>query len=103
MARLGRLNKWVTLANKQEETDEDFTDLEPNGVWAEITPQLVVGDASRTVQHIVRMRWHPQVSLDTRITYRADATRTQVLFVRGYQNVQMDDDILQLSCEEIVT
>ena len=102
MAHLGRLNKWVTLANKQEESDEDFTPLEPEGAWAAITPQLVVGDASRSVQHIVRMRWHPQVSLDTRITYRADATRRQDLYVRGFQNVEMDDDMVQLYCEEVI-
>lgn len=102
MALLGRMNKWVTLANKQMESDEDFTALDPDGAWAEITPQFAIGDSSRSMLHVVRMRWHPDVSLDTRIVYQPTRDRTITMFVRGVQNVNMDDDMLQLSCEEIL-
>lgn len=101
MALLGRMNKWVTLANKQAEPSEDFTALDPEGCWAALSPQLSVGDTSRSIQHVVEMRWHPDVSLDTRIVYEPGDGRRLALYVRAVQNLDMDDDMLRLLCEEI--
>jgi head-tail adaptor len=48
------------------------------------------------------MRFHPEVTLDTRISY-ADArtNSTRLLYVRGVQHVSEAGDEMQLLAEEI--
>jgi len=99
--RVGRLNKWVTLSRgpqKSPDNDGFFEDLVPPGCWAAIQPLPPgAGDLARTIQHQVTMRYHPQVSLDTRLLYG-----TRELFVRGFQTIDEDNVEMRLLCEEII-
>jgi head-tail adaptor len=97
--RAGRLTKWVTLANQPDQPDDAdgfFEALDPAGVWAGIRPLPPAADG-RTLQHEVEMRYHPQVTMDTRILYG-----TRELFVKGFQNVDDRNVELRLLCEEVV-
>lgn len=103
--RAGSLDKWVTLSRSPQTTDDSdgyFEDLSPNGAWAGIQP-LTASDNGRTLTHLVRMRFHPQVTMDTRIVY-SDATlgRDRELFVKGFQNLNERNAEMQLICEEVV-
>lgn len=102
----GRLNKWVTLSQSPQLTNDSdgyFEPLDPEGAWVSIKPTLAVN--GRTLEHIVEMRHHPQVSVDTRIVYEDSmkpvGKTTRELFVRGVQNVDESNDVLILICEEI--
>lgn len=101
--RAGPCNKWVTLARYPEDDDEARgTPLTPEGVWAAIEPLPPGGTDNRTITHLVRMRFHPEVTLDTRIQYvDARVGRTRSLFVRGVQAVNEAGDELQLLAEEV--
>jgi head-tail adaptor len=97
--RVNHLNKWVTLSRAPQETDDNdgfFEPLNPPGVWAAIEPLAPIGDG-RTVQSLVTLRYHPQVSMDTRILYG-----TRELFVKGFQNVTERNVELRCLCEEVV-
>jgi len=110
MSRLGsgsgRRNIWVTLSQSPQvsgDSDGFFEDLDPAGTWASIRPQL--GADGRMIQHVVEMRHHPQVTIDTRIVYE-DSTKpagktTREIFVKGVQNLEEANDILVLLCEEV--
>lgn len=101
--RSGLCNKRVTLARSPiANTEAVWTDLSPSGIWAAIEPLPPGGTDNRTITHAVRMRFHPEVTLDTRITY-ADArtNTTRYLYVRGVQHVGEAGDELQLLCEEV--
>jgi len=96
--RAGRLNKWVTLSRSPQSTNDSdgfFDALDPPGVWAAIRPSTA-GD-ERTLLHDVEIRYHPQVTIDTRILYG-----TRQLFVKGCVNVDEANVALRLQCEEIV-
>ena len=105
MARLGIgvgvYNKWVTLwRNPQTSNDNDsfWEALTPPGAWCAITPQL--GADNRTTAHLVEMRYHPQITMDCRLVYTTTDYVLE-LFVRGVQNLNQDDAILRLVCEQI--
>lgn len=101
--RAGPCNKWVTLSRWPETEDETRgTPLNPEGIWAAIEPLPPGGTDNRTLTHVVRMRFHPEVTLDTRIVY-VDGRRhqTRSLYVRGVQDVNEAGDELQLLCEEV--
>lgn len=110
MARLGsgsgRYNKWVTLSQSPQVTDDSdgfFDDLDPSGAWAAIRPSLSAD--GRTTSMVVEMRFHPQVTVDTRIVYE-DANKptgktTRELFVKGVQNLEEANDVIVLLCEEV--
>jgi head-tail adaptor len=99
--RPGRLNKWVTLANAPDSTpDSDgfFEPLSPPGVWAQIDPfPPLEADSERTQAHTVIIRYHPQVTMDTRILFG-----TRELFVKGVQNINEKGAWMRLHCEEVV-
>lgn len=100
--RAGGCNKWVTLVRWPETEDEvRGTPLNPPGIFAAIEP-ISPGTENRVTTHMVRMRYHPEVTCDTRIAY-ADARlgRTRHLYVRGVQSVDEAGDELRLLCEEI--
>lgn len=101
--RNGACNKWVTLDRAPVANTEDrWTDLSPDGIWAAIEPLPPGGSDTRTITHVVRMRFHPEVTLDTRITYADGRTSlTRLLFVRGVQTVSEQGDEMRLLCEEI--
>lgn len=101
--RAGPCNKWVTLSRWPEtDTEARGTPLNPPGIFAAIEPLAPGGSDNRTTTHVVRMRFHPEVTCDTRIQY-ADArvSRTRSLFVRGVQSVDENGDELRLLCEEV--
>lgn len=97
--RAGHLNKRVSLSRSPQtspDSDGFFEDLNPREVWAAIEPLSPAAGQSRSIEHVVTMRYHPQVTLDTRIVYG-----TRELFVRGVQNVNEHNVELRLLCEEI--
>lgn len=101
--RNGACNKWVTLSQGPQVEDGPFAPLSPEGIWAAIEP-LAPGNNSndRAITHIVRMRFHPEVTYDTRIGYEdARLGRTRYLFVRGIQTVNEQGDELRLMAEEV--
>ena len=98
MAGVGRFNKWVTLSRApQTSPDSNGWDetLVPSGGWASIQP-FAPGSFDGAITSTVTMRWHPQVGLDTKVTFE-----TREFFVRGVQNVNEDDITMVLLCEEI--
>lgn len=100
--RAGPCNKWVTLSRAPEaNTEAQFTDLDPAGCWAAIEP-VPPGADGRTITHLVRMRYHPEVTCDTRVLY-ADGrlNRTRAIFVRGVQTVNEAGDEMVLLAEEV--
>jgi hypothetical protein len=103
--RAGDCNKWVTLSRSPAtDTEVAGTPLTPAGIWAAIEP-LAPGASTdnRSLTHLVRMRFHPDVTIDTQIDYvDFRLGRTRSLFVRGLQAVNEAGDELRLLCEEIV-
>lgn len=99
--RPGRMNKWVTLSrNPQMPGDADgfWEPLDPSGVWAQIEPlNPTVSDDTRTQASRVTIRYHPQVTLDTRVSYGA-----RDLMVRGVQNTDEENAEMILFCEEAI-
>lgn len=94
-----RLRHWVSLSRSPQETNDAdgfFEPLTPEHVRVAIRPSAPGGGEGRTLFHEVDMRYHPEVSLDTRIVYG-----TRELFVRGMQNVDERDHELRLLCEEV--
>jgi len=99
--RVSPLTKLVQLSRSPKYTDDSdgfFEPLSPPAMWAHIEPQGPIGDG-RNVQHLVTMRFHPGVTMDTRIV----VDRTRELFVRGVQNINDANIELRLICEEIIT
>lgn len=97
---IGRHNKPVTLFKTPETTpDSDgyFEALVPSAWWAAIEPLAPGTNGTHSITHLVTMRYHPQVGLDTCVFYG-----TRQLFVRGLQNVSEDDRELRLLCEEVL-
>lgn len=103
---VGRYGIWVTLSQSPQvsgDSDGNFEDLDPPGAWVSIRPTL--SSNGRTIESIVEMRHHPQVTIDTRIVYE-DANKptgktTRELFVKGVQNLEEMNDTLVLLCEEV--
>lgn len=100
-----RKNQWVTLDNRPTETDDAdgmYSPLSPAGVWAAIET-LSPQDAGRALQSIMTIDYHPQVGLDTRVTFVDLAgAKTRRLMVRGLQNPEYANVELRLLCEEAI-
>lgn len=107
MARTGRMNRFVTLSRSPQQTDDSdgfFETLTPSTAWCAIEPlDATHADSSRLLPHRIRMRFHPQVTPDTRLVY-ADPVlgRDREFFVRGVQNVNDGNHELILFAEEVV-
>lgn len=106
MAGVGRYNRFVTLSQSPQVTDDSdgfFEDLSPREAWVYIQP--VGSGGERTTSHVVEMRYHPQVTVDTRIVYedarRPDGKTTRQLFVRSVVDVDDRGDTMRLECEEV--
>lgn len=98
----GKLNRWVTLWRgpiTSNDSDGFFEALSPSGAWVSIEPLPPdsIGDATRMLTHIVTMRFHDQITVDTRILYGE-----RELFVKGVQNVNDANAELRLYCEEVI-
>lgn len=93
--RAGDLRHWVDL---DEIPDGTPTTMVPARVPCAIRPAAPTAFDENKVTHIVEMRYHPQITFNTRITHR-----DRQLFVRGVQNVNERNEWLVLLCEEVVT
>jgi hypothetical protein len=98
--RAGDYARYVTLSKRDQTTGDDatFVPLASPNEWVAIEPAApsTLGDA-RVIQHLVRLRYRSDVTIDCCVTYLG-----RQLFVRGIQNVNEDDSELRLYCEEIV-
>lgn len=95
----GRLNKWVTLARSPvmpDDADGYWEPLTPDGCWCAIEPTAPGVADDRSIHHLVTMRYHPEVTVDTRILYG-----DRRLFVQGIQNVNEAGAELRLYCIEV--
>lgn len=101
--RAGPANKWVSLArNPATEDEAEGTPLSPANVWAAIEPLAPGGSDGRTLAHQIRTRFHPQITLDTKVTYKdARTNTTRVFYVRGVQTVNEAGDEMVLFAEEV--
>jgi head-tail adaptor len=101
MVRAGRYSKHVTVWKAPDTTpDSDgfFEALSPKDWWCEIAPhEPYESDGERMQAHRVTGRYHPQITLDTRILYG-----TRELFVKGVQNLGDANKEIILYCEEVV-
>jgi head-tail adaptor len=105
--RPGRHNRYVSLSRAPQTTpDSDgfFEPLSPANWWVSIEPmESAIGDGTRMIASRVTMRFHPQVTVDTRIVY-ADPVlgRNRDLFVKGVQNIADANRELVCFCEEVI-
>ena len=89
------MNKRVTLQRTpKEDNTSGFEDLSPSQVWAYIQPLGAIGE--RLHQHKVVIRYHPEVTIDSRIVYGDRA-----LYVRSVQNIDEENVSMELLCEEV--
>lgn len=100
--RPGRSNRYVELSRSPQTTpDSDgfFETLTPARMWAQVEPlDPVVSDGTRITAYRVTMRYHAQVTVDTRLV---DLHTGRELFVKGVQNTDDANKELRLYCEEI--
>jgi hypothetical protein len=92
---VGLLNKRVSLYESRRDDMNPIGDpLIPRDVWAQIDNQGIT--EARTFTHLMTIRYHPQVTIDTVAVYK-----NRNLFVRSVQNVGEDNVEMRLLCEEI--
>jgi head-tail adaptor len=101
MPSVAELTKWVALDRVDDGIEVTFR---PSRVPAAIRPVSPDSFGESKVTDIVTMRYHPQVTFNTRLTF-TDTRRgiTRRLFVKGIQNVDERDTWLVLNCEEVFT
>jgi len=87
---------WVDLDDPVE--DGTPVEFDPSRVKCSIQPQSPGAFDETKTTHLVTMRYHPQVTFNTRIAHRG-----RFLFVRGVQNVDELNRELVLLCEEVKT
>jgi len=107
VVRAGLMNRLVSLSRSPQTTPDTngfYEALSPATAWCAIEPLDAAGsDGTRTQMHRVTMRFHAQVTVDTRLVYADPALgRDRQLFVRGAQNLQDGNRELVLFCEEVV-
>ncbi len=103
----GQRNRYVTLArspNTTPDSDGFFEALQPPDAWVSIEPQgASAEDGTRLQASRVTMRYHPQVTIDTRLVYSDPVLlRDRELFVKSVQNVKDANRELVLFCEEVI-
>lgn len=102
--RSGRLDKWVTLYRSPQQTNDAdgfFEPLSPSGCWAQLQPGSPAATDGRSLSVGIVIRWHPQVTLDTKVSWVDPNGVTHDFFVRGIQDVNYDNVEMRLICEEI--
>ena len=79
-------------------------ELNPPEVWASITPattreleRTVAGTAQSAASHIIRMRYHPQVTTQTQLVFNG-----RRFYVTGVSNVDERNIELVLTAQEVV-
>jgi head-tail adaptor len=101
---VGALRHQVSLANcptRTNDADGFYEPLTPSLVKASIVP-ISPGADDRTTTHLVTVRYHPQITVDTRIVFSDPVKRRdREFFVRGVQNLDERNVELRLLCEEV--
>lgn len=106
----------ITLANPTQTADGDggytetWTSLSPPVAWASVkaargrfgeAPQAGTVEARAT--HQVSMRYHPDVTVKTRVTFTDRAGSTRHLSVIDVSDVEEQGTELVLTCVEVTT
>ena len=103
--RVGKYTKFVTLARAPVDTNDAdgfYEPLDPAGWWCAMQPQGSLGEG-RTAAFLVTGRYHPQITVDTRILYADPALeRDRELFVRAVRNRDEANIEMECDCEEIL-
>jgi hypothetical protein len=95
--RIGALRHRVVLDDPVPDgTQPAFA---PRTVSASLEPGSPGAFDEQRVTYFVRMRYHPQVTMNTRVTTQDG----RQLFVRGIQNVDNRNIELVLLCQEVQT
>lgn len=104
--RVGRHNRYVTLWQRPQvpgDSDGFWEALSPPTSWCRLEPGPPGSGADgQTTQHLVTMRFHPQVSTDAKLTY-ADPLlrRNRDFMVMDVQNVGDQNTEMRLLVEEV--
>jgi head-tail adaptor len=103
--RVGPMFHRVTLWRGPKVTDDSdgfFEPLDPLVWWCSIEP-LAPQEEMRMITSVVTMRWHPRVTVDTRIVDGDDprVPGARQLIVKGIQDVNNAHVTLRMLCEEI--
>src|SRR5262245_12658546 len=97
--QVGRMNRLVSLSRAPQTTpDSDgfFEALNPATMWAAVEPlDPSVSDGTRAQALLVTMRYHAQVTVDTKLVYGS-----KEYFVKGVQNLGDANRELRLYCEQ---
>lgn len=76
--------------------------LDPPRAWASVEPTSP-GNVDRMLTYLVRMHYHPELSIDCIVEYIDHRTLVHHdLMVKGLQNIETRGVELQLYCEEVV-
>jgi SPP1 family predicted phage head-tail adaptor len=83
---------------------ETFAPLTPADVWGRVEP-LAAGDVERvtgstveaTVTHLITVPFHPQITVQTRVTYHG-----RLFLVQSVRNLDERNITLELTCEEVL-
>lgn len=97
----GKYRHWVDL----DDPIEDGTPVvfAPSRVKCAITPLSPTAFDEQKTTHQVEMRFHPQVTFNTRIKFTDRRGFVHDIFVRGIQVVENLERQMVLLCEEVVT
>jgi len=83
---------------------ETFTPLTPAEVWGSVEPmsqadlERVSGSTvEATATHLITLPFHPQVTVQSRVTYQG-----RTFLVQGIRNVFERNLTLELTCEEVL-
>jgi hypothetical protein len=97
----GTFRHWVDL--DIGDGDHDAVTFVPSRVKCAIRPSAPGAFDEQRVTHQVEMRYHPQLSLATRLTFIDRHDVTHRLHVKGIQDVDYQNRYLVLLCEEVLT
>jgi SPP1 family predicted phage head-tail adaptor len=83
---------------------ETFAPLDPAELWGMVEPmsqadlERVSGSTvEATATHLITLPFHPQVTVQTRVTYHG-----RTFLVQGIRNVLERNVTLELTCEEVL-
>lgn len=118
----GDLRHLVSLDNPtsgtptSEGTAQTWAPLSPGEMWASIDPatareleRVVAGAVQSTATHLITIRYHPQVTTQTRVTKGPRAADDSLeegsleFHVTGVQNPELRNEMLILVCEQVVS
>lgn len=113
--RAGELRQMLTLETptRVEDPGGGFTEvwnaLSPSPVPGAVEPatavaleRVVANAVQSSATHIVTIRFHPGVTLESSVSFTDRAGRVHVLTVKGMQNPEQADRVLKLACEEVL-